>query len=185
MAHQWDHVTGDENREQNEPHEVGSSTYVELTRSNRPPTSDHQQNEYKQTTTERLYELAGELHKVETATVVGKDEIVNEREQAADELDAHVDGEQRVEIVKMSAQTVENKRQDEEIDGERVDVDLDDVVDFVAELMLESVVVLGARQTVDEPNVVVDRVAGQATRRWPGCGCCCSRGSCRGGRRVR
>lgn len=64
----------------------------------------------------------------------------------------------------MSAQTVENKWQDEEIDGERVDVDLDDVVHFVAELMLESVVVLGARQTVDEPNVVVDRVAGQATR---------------------
>lgn len=89
-------MTGDENREQDEAHEVGSSTYIELTRSNRPATSDHQQNEYKQTATERLDELATELHEVETATVVGKDEIVNEREQAADELDAHVDGEQRV-----------------------------------------------------------------------------------------
>lgn len=51
--------------------------------------------------------------------------------------------------MEVRAETVENEGQNEEIDAERVEVDLDDVVAFEAELILETVAVLPVWMAVD------------------------------------
>lgn len=67
---------------------------------------------------------------------------MNEREEAADELEGHIECEMNVHVVKVRTKTVHDEWQNEEVDAKRAQVDLDDVVLFETELMLEAVVML-------------------------------------------
>ena len=83
---------------------------------------------------------------------------MHERDEAARALDAHVDEQQRVQVVKVVAHARPNERQYAHVDEERAHVDRQDIVQLIAELVREAALDARPRIAVHHPDVVGDRV---------------------------